>query len=198
MCTRAGSESAGDGAAPPGLPNPPGCSPVNDLLAYATRIYRQSVSSRSPRINSGIKWGADIGRLPDSRMLKEPLLALRGRLAHGPGVMAMAKVRHRNSSPTLPTCAAAAAALVGREPVLVRAPAPEAAEQPWEPLPQQRAQRRQAAGHDAQARLDRVEAGAPRVHVAALLGLVVRVDEHAEPDYSHDCDPAGGRDGRSQ
>lgn len=108
---------------------------------------------------------ADIGGFPDAGMLEEALLALRGRIAYGAGVMAVAQILHLNRS-LLPT------SLLINVPPLICAPAPEVAEESREPLSQQRAQGRQVGRHDGEARLDGVEGRAPCAFEAAIFRLV--------------------------
>lgn len=124
-------------------------------------------------------------------MFEEALLTLRGRIAYGAGVVAMAEVLHLDMSLVLLPPTASSLLVV---PPLLRPRAPEVAEDPREPLSQQRAQGRQAGGHDAQARLDGVEARAPPGLEAAILGLVEGLGEHADPYDSDHCDSVkGGR-----
>lgn len=131
----------------------------------------------------GKERSADIGDFPDAGMLEEALLALRGRIAYGAGVVAVTEILHLDRS-LLPT------SFRINVPPLICVPAPEVAEESREPLSQQRAQGRQVGCHDGEARLDGVEGGAPCACEAAILRLVEPLGEHADPDDSDDCDSA--------
>lgn len=113
----------------------------------------------------GKERSADIGGSPNASMLEEALLALRGRIAYGAGVMAVAQILHLDRS-LLPT------SLLINVPPLICVPAPEVPEESREPVSQQRAQGRQVGRHDGEARLDGVEGWAPCAFEAAIFRLV--------------------------
>lgn len=134
-------------------------------ICRSTQRGSISVQSVAGVYKLGKERSADIGGLPDASMLEEALLALRGRIAYGAGVMAVAQILHLDRS-LLPT------SLLINVPPLICVPAPEVAEEPREPLSQQRAQGRQVGCHDGEARLDGVEGRAPCAFEAAILRLV--------------------------
>lgn len=150
-------------------------------ICRSTQRGSISVQSVAGVYKLGKERSADIGGFPDAGMFEEALLALRGRIAYRAGVVAVAQILHLDRS-------LLATSLLINVPPLICVPAPEVAEESREPLSQQRAQSRQVGRHDGEARLDGVQGRAPCAFEAAILRLVKRLGEHANPDDSDDCD----------